>query len=143
MRHPDYINLSNSSKALLLDLAFQFNGRNNGDLTVAFTVLSKRGWRSKETLKKAVHGLLDRDLIRKTKDGRFQNPGSCPALYALTWLPVDECPGKSLDIGPTNVPLRRFSGAIIEPPGPEIGRSSDQKLGPNRKRDSQGRYASS
>ena len=39
MKTEDYTGLSYKSKALLLDIALQYNGRNNGDLTVALAVL--------------------------------------------------------------------------------------------------------
>ena len=41
----DYIGLSTKSKALLVDLAYQYNGKNNGDLTAAMAILRDRGWK--------------------------------------------------------------------------------------------------
>ena len=35
----DYISLSYKSKALLVDLVYQYNGKNNGDLTAALGFL--------------------------------------------------------------------------------------------------------
>ena len=107
--HPDYLNLNGNAVRLLVDLAFQFRGRNNGDLTTAFHVLKKRGWKSRQTIDRAKHQLLENSFIIETRSGRFLNPGGRCALYALTWLPIDECQGKSLEVGPTATPKRLFT----------------------------------
>lgn len=106
---PDYARLSYKSKALLVDLVYQYNGSNNGNLTVAFTVLKKRGWVREATIFNAIKELLEANLIIKTREGKFQNPHSRCALYALTWQPIDECIGKDLDVDPTQTPPRKFS----------------------------------
>ena len=62
-----YLNIGSSAKVLLVDLAHQYNGRNNGDLTAAFGHMKKRGWRSKQTLAKALRELMAAKLIRKTR----------------------------------------------------------------------------
>ena len=105
----DYIGLSYKSKALLIDLALQYNGKNNGDLTAAFAILKKRGWVREATIFTAVQELMVANLIIRTREGKFQNPHSRCALYALTWKPIDECYGKNLDVAPTTTPLRKFS----------------------------------
>lgn len=96
--HPDYHNLSGNAVKLLMDLACQFNGHNNGDLTIAFSILSKRGWRSKGTIRRATRELLEAGMIVQTREGRFLNPGGVCDLYAVTWKPIDECPGKQLTL---------------------------------------------
>jgi hypothetical protein len=142
LEHPDFLRLPNRARALLLDVVYQFNGRNNGDLTVAFGFMSKRGWRSKETLSKAVCDLVSANLIFKTRQGRFQNPGASCDLYALTWKPIDACPGKNLELEPTSTPPRNFSLERFKNPSPETGLSSNQKSGRERQRDERGRYVS-
>jgi hypothetical protein len=109
MDHEDYQQLSTKSKALLLDLAYQYRGQNNGDLTVAFSVMRGKGWKREATLSEAVKELLAANLIIRTRQGRFTNPGAKCALYAITWQPINECKGKNLDIGPTITPTRKFS----------------------------------
>ena len=108
MRHPDFLGLNGSATKLLLELAFQFRGFNNGDLTTAFGVLKDRGWNSRATIDRAKKDLLATDLIRETRSGRFENPGGRCALYALTWLPINECPGRQLETQPSIVPPRSF-----------------------------------
>ena len=105
----DYISLSYKSKALLVDLVYQYNGKNNGDLTAALGFLKKRGWVRSATLSSAANELLEANLIIKTREGRFQNPHSRCALYAITWQPINECEGKELEVRATSTPPRKFS----------------------------------
>ena len=105
----DYIGLSYKSKVLLMDLALQYYGSNNGDLTVALAVLRNRGWKRQATISEAVKELLDADLIIRTREGQFRNPHSRCALYAITWQPIDECNGKDLCVNPTTTAPRKFS----------------------------------
>ena len=109
LKSNDYIDLSYKSKALLIDLALQYNGKNNGDLTAAFAILKKRGWVREATIFSAVQELILANLIIRTREGKFQNPHSRCALYALAWQPIDEYLGKDLEIGPTITPPRKFS----------------------------------
>jgi len=106
--HPNYQKLNGNAVKLLVDLAFQFRGKNNGDLTTAFSVLSKRGWNSRQTIDRAKRQLIENELIIETRPGRFNNPGGRCALYALTWESIDECPGKNLEVKSTVTPLRSF-----------------------------------
>ena len=54
--HPNFVHLTPSAIKLLVDLGVQFNGHNNGDLCAAFSIMQKRGWRSKDTRPR--YGLL-------------------------------------------------------------------------------------
>jgi hypothetical protein len=84
-----YHNLSGSASKALIALISQFNGRNNGAFTASWSLMSKRGFRSTDTLARALKALLTAKLIVKTQNA---NGGSC-ALYAVTWLPINECLG--------------------------------------------------
>ena len=140
-KHPDFFSLSGSAVKLLVDLCGQFRGKNNGDLTVAWNVLNKRGWKSKTTITRAVKELIDAGLIIQTRTGRFLNPGKACALYGLTWKAIDDCEGK-LDIEPTIIPSRRFSFENNKKPSPHSGQDSVQNVDRQRLRDSKGRYIS-
>jgi hypothetical protein len=105
----DYIGLSYKSKALLVDIIHQYNGKNNGDLTVAHSILRKRGWKREATIWSAVKELLAVNLIIRTREGQFRNPHSRCALYAITWQRIDDCHGKDLDLNPSITPPRKFS----------------------------------
>ena len=98
--------LSFSARALLLELCFQYRGHNNGDLVVAHYVLKERGWKSRTTIEKARDELLKAGFIVTTRYGQRINPGGCCSLFAITWLAVDEIPGKNLVVSPTIRPLR-------------------------------------
>jgi hypothetical protein len=140
--NPDYHGLSGNAVKLLMDFACQYNGRNNGDLTNAFSVLKSRGWRSKQTVLRATAELLAAGMIIQTREGRFINPGGVCALYALTWKPIDECPGKHLSVESTETPPRKFSLENIKTPGPQNGQGSVHKRVPSRARDNTGRFVS-
>lgn len=143
LESPEYLSLRSSAKALLVDLAFQYNGRNNGDLTAAFGYMKNRAWSSKQTIANALRELIAADLVVKTRQGKFQNPHACCDLYALTWRPINECPGKNLEVSPTTTAPRKFSLEASRKPSPEIGPSSAQKSGRIRTRDARGRYVAS
>ena len=141
MDHPDYQNLSGNAVKLLNELARQYRGKNNGDLTIAFSLLKDRGFKSKGTIERARDELLAANLIIKTREGQFANPGGICALYALTWQAIDECGGK-LDVNPTRTPPRKFSLELIKIPRPENGLGSSLKQGRQRQRNEQGQYVS-
>ena len=105
---PDYIDLSCKSKVLLIDLARQYRGKNNGDLSAAMGVLGKRNWKRGATVCTAIKELIDANLILKTREGRFLNPGGRCALYAVTWQPIDDCFGKDLEVKATIKAPRSF-----------------------------------
>lgn len=93
----NFCSLSNKSKALLLDIGARFNGHNNGDLAAPWSWMRRRGWRSKDTLQRALTELRQFGMIELTRQGGLHGPN----LYAFTWLPIEACKGK-LEIGPTN-----------------------------------------
>ena len=108
LNNEDYINLSYKSKALLTDLAMQYNGKNNGDFSAALGVMRKRGWTRSATLSAATKELVEANWILKTREGRFLNPGGRCALYAITWEPIDDCFGKDLEVKATIKAPRSF-----------------------------------
>lgn len=80
-----------SSVKLIMELARQFKGNNNGDLAVTATMLRDRGWPSEPTIWKHLHLLEERQWIVRTRRGGRHI--GCN-LYAITWWPIDECGGK-------------------------------------------------
>ena len=140
MESNDYKNLHASAKALLLDMAYQLNGRNNGDLSASFGTMKKRGWVSQETLRKARIALLDANLIMQTRQGKFQAGDSVCSLYAVTWYEIHDCVGKNLEILPTSTPPRKFTLEQSRCTAPKSGDEPIQKSVRKRIRDSSGRY---
>ena len=100
----DFISLKGNSIKLLIDIAQQYNGYNNGDLCASLSIMKKREWNSNQQLSKALKELIDKNLIMQTKQGGL-NIG--PNLYAITWQPIDDCKGKR-DVKPTTFSSRSF-----------------------------------
>lgn len=90
---------SGNAIKLVIDLALQFNGGNNGDLAAPFSTMKARGWKSSGTLKRAEREALHYGLIEKTRQGGLNKCN----LYAMTWRAIDDCKGK-LDCSATNIP---------------------------------------
>lgn len=96
---PAYCGLSFKARALLFDMGAQYRGNNNGDLAAPWSWMKARGWKSKDTLRRALDELLAAGMVQLTRQGGLH----CPSLYAVTWLAIDECGGK-LDVKPNPVP---------------------------------------
>lgn len=108
MDSEDFRALSGGALKVLMGLMRQYKGGNNGDLSASFVRAKHWGIGSKSTLVGALEELQQRDLITKTREGRFLKPGGCCALYAITWRPIDECGGK-IEVSHTVTPPRKFS----------------------------------
>ena len=94
---PEYANLSAIAVKLMIDLQAQYRGNNNGDLSIAWKLMKPRGWKSKDTLYRAIGELQDLGFAMVTRRGGRR----IPTLYALTYLAIDECNGK-LDVRSIN-----------------------------------------
>lgn len=110
-----YLETSPYARMLLIDLAAQYRGDNNGDLSACWKFMRPRGWRSEETLAKAKRELIEMALIVETRKGARPNKAS---LYALTWCDLDDCGGK-LDISPRAFPRGAYK---LRDPLPPMGR---------------------
>lgn len=94
LRSPEFGRLEPWALKLLIELSGNYNGKNNGDLSAAFSVLKARGWRSAGTLNSAVKRLLSGGWLTYTRHG---GRNRC-ALFAVTWWPIDYCEGKHLEV---------------------------------------------
>lgn len=83
---------------LLLAISRQFNGKNNGDLCAAYSMMKLRGWSSQTTLDWSLKELLHYGLIQKTRQGDLTKK---PSLYAITWIPIDDL-GDKLELCKTS-----------------------------------------
>lgn len=92
----EFASLSGNAIKLLLDAAKEFKGTNNGNINLAWSRLSARGWVSQGTAHRAKHELLERGFLVCTRHG---GKNRC-SLYALTWEPIDKCERVQLEIGP-------------------------------------------
>lgn len=91
---PAYQGLSHPARSLLMEIARQFHGDDNGRMIVTHGYLKPRGWNSKDVITRAKNELLDAELIFETCKG--QRPSKA-AWYALTWLSLDRLDG--YDVG--------------------------------------------
>ena len=79
-----YIDLTYSAQALLLQLARQLNGHNNGRLQATFSYLGQRGF-SENTISRGIAELIAHGMIYRARAGGYQQG---PAKYAVTWLSI-------------------------------------------------------
>jgi hypothetical protein len=91
-----YQSLSVHAKALLIEIARQFCGHNNGALLCSRAYMLPRGWKSVDMLTKAKRELIDAGLIFETVKGGRPNKAS---WYALTWQALDKLQGYDSCIG--------------------------------------------
>lgn len=108
LNHDNFKKLSSKAVKLLMDMVAQLRFKNggtvnNGDITVALTIMKDRGWNSKESLDYALRELTYYGLIQLTKQGGRHKA----SLYAVTWWAIDECGGK-LDVKETRVPSNEW-----------------------------------
>lgn len=96
LNSPAWLALSYSARALLIDMALQFSGANNGKLTLCDKALAPRGWTSSTTVHKAKRELLDAGFLCETRKGQKPNKAS---WFALTWQSLDWSP--EMDIART------------------------------------------
>jgi hypothetical protein len=91
---PGYLDLSHPARSLLMELARQYDGRNNGRLLTSAKHLKTRGWNSSAVITRAKRELLKANLIHELVMGHRPNKAS---WYALTWQKLDH--NKGYDAG--------------------------------------------
>lgn len=106
---PAYRTLSVYARALLIDIARQYTGVNNGSLLCSRAKMLEYGWKSADTLSKAKGDLLASNLLFCTVQGQRPNKAS---WYALTWLGLDKSDG--YDPGTVQT-FRRGAYMTVEP----------------------------
>lgn len=87
----EFAALTGNELRMLMELARQYKGNNNGDLTAMREQLVARGWKSHQTIDAQLAKLERKGWIVKTRQGGKRI--GC-TLYAVTIWPVDECGGK-------------------------------------------------
>lgn len=91
---PAYQRLSHPAKALLMEIARQLRGDNNGALLCSREHMGKRGWSSWDVVHRAKVQLLAAGFLHETVKGHRPNKAS---WYAVTWCALDRLDG--LDAG--------------------------------------------
>jgi hypothetical protein len=87
---PAYQSLSVHAKALMVEMARQLRGDNNGALLCSRAYMAPRGWISSDMLTKAKRELLAAGFLHETVIGQRPNKAS---WYAVTWLGLDRISG--------------------------------------------------
>lgn len=96
IQSPAFYALSGAAMKMLLFLASQYNGRNNGDLSATKAMVKEAGVCTTSKLGELLTQLETAGFIVQTRHG---NRKLCN-LYALTWYGIDSCAGKGLEILP-------------------------------------------
>jgi hypothetical protein len=122
LRHTNFERLSPYACKLLLDLARQFSGFNNGYLSAALNILKPMGWRSESTIREAVSECVHYGMITMTRQG---GRNRCN-LFAITWRRIDEKKGKTLDCMPSMQPSNAWKIEV-----PQFEKRSRKKLPPD------------
>ena len=104
-RSEAYRSCSNLARALLIELADQHNGSNNGRLHLSYVYLRQQGFNSKDQIAKGRDELISRNLIVLTRQGGLpvriagKSTFSGASWFALTWHRISNFIG--LDIVPS------------------------------------------
>jgi hypothetical protein len=128
-----YAKLSPRAVKLLVDLTAQYRGTNNGDLTTAWSVMVRVGWKSKHLLYLAVQELEARGWIIRTRKGLRAKGHSSATLWALTFYGIDDCRdskgNRKLDAGikPDPMPLHFWRMTPFDTPAAEAKRRFRKK----------------
>lgn len=85
-----YQGLSHPAKALMMEIARQYHGDDNGRMIVTLAYLGPRGWSSNDTISRAKRELLEAGLIYETVKGCRPHKAS---WYAATWWALDKLAG--------------------------------------------------
>ncbi len=85
-----YTKLSALSKALLLEIAAQYDGNNNGYLSLTRNDLKVRGFNSPSSNQKAIEALVESSFITKTIQGGISSGSKHCSLYGINWQPSNE-----------------------------------------------------
>lgn len=89
-----YQALPHPARSLLVEIARQYRGDNNGGLVASSIYLEPRGWKSRDVITRARNALIDAGLLFETRKGGFPNK---EAWYAVTWYSLDRLDG--FDVG--------------------------------------------
>jgi hypothetical protein len=87
MRSAAYISLSANARAVLLELVYAYNGRNNGSIRFGVRATSTRSGLSKSSIALGLCELTKRGFVAVTRQGSFHQKGGLASEYRLTWRP--------------------------------------------------------
>lgn len=82
-----FADLKFASRTVLLLMARQYNGSNNGHIQATFSWMNRYGIGSEHTLQKCIAELISHGFVYRT---RSHGANKAWARYALTWLPISK-----------------------------------------------------
>ena len=109
---PSYRALGHPARALLIDIARQYTGSNNGRLVACSKYLKPLGWKSNDTVSRALAELKAQNLLTETRMGMRPNRA---AWFALAWCSLDKPDG--MDIDPRTYRTGQYKIAALTPSG--------------------------
>jgi hypothetical protein len=123
VRSREWQALSGNAVKLAIHLAQQYNGSNNGDLSMSKADLIDAGWNSHTTALKARDELVEAGFVVITRHGykRVCN------LYAVTWFAIDDCPEKRLEMAPTTRAPDYWKNRVLTPDSGNVAPVSGAK----------------
>lgn len=83
-----YLDLPHPARSLLMELARQYTGSNNGRLVLCDKFLAPRGWKSADVINRAKANLLASGFIQETRKGGINKA----SWFALSWQSLDWSP---------------------------------------------------
>lgn len=101
IRHQNFRRLSPHANKLLFDLGTQYTGFNNGYLCCSWSLMKSMGWKSSNTLRRAMLELEHYRIIVRTQQGGLNKAN----LHALTFRKIDEKKNHDLERPPSIKPL--------------------------------------
>lgn len=107
-----YCDLSLAARCVLVAMAAQYRGGNNGHLVITLSAMREYGMSSPDVIWRAEKALRANLLIELTKQGGLERGAS---RYALTFQSVDSPAGKR----PASHAWRKYKPGIPTDTGPE------------------------
>jgi hypothetical protein len=107
IEHPSFKSLSYSARSLLIQLGYQYRGKNNGNLVITWSLMID-WFGSNTTMFKARDSLYEAGfIVINAYGGRSGNGTRLPHLYALTWESIDQLKGDSNWMRYTHYPANK------------------------------------
>ena len=110
LKSEEFRSLSGNAIKFLIELAAQYDGKNNGDLSLTRKQALERGWKSGATRDRAELECLEAGFIVRTRQGGLH---ACN-LYAITWRPIDDL-GSKIECGPQTVESNLWKKRVAQP----------------------------
>lgn len=107
IQHPAVTTLPAACRWVLVALAAQYHGSNNGALALPLSTAGRFGITSSNTLNRSLRELRSHGLIEQTYPGSYRPPEV--ARYAITWKPMDNTPWSRK--GPPTNDFKRWANA--------------------------------